>query len=164
MNLVEIGYFSKTHGIKGQLHLKYQIEFDEDTLNAVFIDSTTGKAPYFIEELQYTNSSYIVKLEEINTIEEAKKLVGKKTYIDEVFVIVNETETNWIGYELIDTKLGVIGIINSVSDNGAQLIVTINYKEKEMLLPLVEELIDKIDETNKKIYYKAPDGLIELYL
>ncbi len=164
MNLIEIGYFSKTHGLKGQLHFNSQIEFDEDALNVIFIDSTTGKAPYFIEKLQFANKLYIVKLEDIDAIEEAKKLVGKKIYIDKAFVITNETETNWLEYELIDVKHGVIGIINSVNNNGAQLIVSINYKEKEMLLPLVDELIDKIDTINKKIYYKSPDGLIELYL
>jgi 16S rRNA processing protein RimM len=38
------------------------------------------------------------------------------------------------------------------------------YKNKEIILPLVNDFIEKIDETDRKIYYNAPEGLIDVYL
>jgi 16S rRNA processing protein RimM len=38
------------------------------------------------------------------------------------------------------------------------------YKEKEIILPLVEDFIEKIDENEKKLFFNAPEGLIDVYL
>lgn len=163
MNFTELGYFSKTHGIKGQLNLKCLVDLDLDNFNAVFLDSSTGKAPYFVEEWQETPNGLLVKLEELNTIEAAKKLVGKKVYVDETIIIESNELTDWVGFELIDKQYGSLGLIKSVSDNGAQIIVELFYKNKQLLLPLVEEFITNIDEENKIIHYTSPEGLIDLY-
>lgn len=163
MNFTELGYFSKTHGIKGQLNLKCLVELDLDNFNAVFLDSSTGKAPYFVEEWQETPNGLLVKLEEINSIEVAKKLVGKKVYVDEKLVIQNNELVDWVGFELVDNIKGSLGLIKTVSDNGAQIIIGLNYNNKELLLPLVEEFITKVDEEKKIIFFNSPEGLIDLY-
>lgn len=163
MNFTELGYFSKTHGIKGQLNLKCLVELDLDNFNAVFLDSSTGKAPYFVEEWQETPNGLLVKLEEVNSIEVAKKLVGKKVYVDEKLVIQNNELFDWVGFELVDNMRGSLGLIKTVSDNGAQIIIGLNYNNKELLLPLVEEFITRVDEEKKIIFFNSPEGLIDLY-
>ena len=45
-----------------------------------------------------------------------------------------------------------------------QDLVSLQYNGKEVILPIVPEFIEKIDEAAKLIYYKAPEGLIEIYL
>lgn len=164
MDLSPIGYFSKTHGVKGHLILKEEASFITEGLKALFMESATGKAPYFISEMRETNTGTIVKLEDVDAVEKAKTLLGKPVFIDSKFVEEEEEGSDWVGFELIDNKLGVLGPIKAVSTNGSQELVSVEYKGREVILPLVEEFIEKIDEELKKIWVTAPDGLIDLYL
>jgi len=164
MDLTQIGYFSKTHGVKGHLILKAEKDFFVDELKAVFIESSTGKAPYFISELKETNGGIIIALEEITAVEKAKTLLGKAVYIDSNLLDEDEDEFDWMGFELIDKIHGSIGAVTGMSDNGRQVLLSVQYKEKEVLLPLVEEFIEKVDEEGRKLYFNAPEGLIDLYI
>jgi 16S rRNA processing protein RimM len=164
MDVLPIGYFSKTHGVKGQLILRKETDFVSEKVQALFIEVSGAKAPYFIGELKETNTGFILNLEEIDSVEKARLLIGKKVFIDSRLVLKDETEADWIGFELIDTHFGSLGKIEHVSDNGQQLLVTIYYKNKEVILPLVDAFIEKIDEDVKKIFFNAPEGLIALYL
>lgn len=164
MELTQIGYFSKTHGVKGQLILKVERDFFVEELKALFVESATGKAPFFITEVKETNTGLVIGLEEITAVEKARSLLGKAVFIDSSLIDVQEEEFDWIGYELIDKQHGAIGTIGAVSDNGQQVLLSVQYKGKEVLLPLVEDFVEKIDEEAKKLYFNAPEGLIDLYL
>jgi 16S rRNA processing protein RimM len=164
MELGEIGYFSKTHGIKGQLILKCDRDFYFEEAKALFIERSGSKAPYFVSEIKETNDSLIVLLEEVNSVEQAKLLVGKKVFADASLFDEEDKQDNWIGYELVDEERGSLGKIIEVSDNGAQLLVSVLYKEKEVILPLTDDFIESIDDSAKIIKFKAPVGLIDIYL
>ncbi|MGA9588941.1 MAG: 16S rRNA processing protein RimM, partial [Salegentibacter sp.] len=36
--------------------------------------------------------------------------------------------------------------------------------DKQILIPMNDEFIQKIDKTNKTIYLNTPEGLVDLYL
>lgn len=164
MDLSVIGYFSKTHGVKGQLIIKADKDFITEDVKAIFIETSTGLAPYFVKALSPNNSGYIIELEDINAIEKAKLLIGKQVFISTELIEETEEDFNWLGFEVIDNKHGVLGTVFNVSDNGHQELLSIMYKEKEIILPLVEDFIEKIDENEKKLFFNAPEGLIDVYL
>lgn len=164
MELLPIGYFSKTHGVKGQLILKAEKGFLVEDVKAVFIEMAGAKAPYFITEIKESNNGIIVGLEELTAVEKARTLIGRQVFIDAALVEEEEDEENWVGFELIDKHFGLLGKIKEVTDNGVQTLVSLIYKEKEIILPMVEEFIEKIDEEGKQILYNAPEGLINVYL
>lgn len=164
MNIKEIGYFSKTHGVKGHLILKTEFELFIDEIKAFFIEASGGKAPYFVSEIRESNNGIIVLLETVDVIEKAKLLLRKKVFIDAAFVAEQEEEDDWVGFELIDAHFGSLGNILEVTDTGTQILVSIRYKEKEIILPLADDFIESIDQSAKKIKFKAPEGLIDLYL
>ncbi|MEO6303707.1 MAG: ribosome maturation factor RimM [Bacteroidia bacterium] len=164
MEISPIGYFSKTHGVKGQLIVKADKDFFIEDVKAVFIETSTGKAPHFIKNFSENNNGFIIELEDIDTVEKARQLIGKQIYINNDLIDEQEPEFDWLGYEVIDKQYGSLGIIKSVSDNGQQVLVTVTYKEKEVILPLVDNFIEKLDETEKKLFFNAPEGLIDVYL
>jgi 16S rRNA processing protein RimM len=163
MDLAEVGYFSKTHGVKGQLILKCKVDFYYEELKALFIETATGKAPYFVSEIKPNKDGFIVGLEDIISLEKASALTRKSVFINQDLIIENE-ETDWNDFELIDANHGSLGKVLETVDNGTQVLITLNYKNTEILLPLVEELIERVDEDAKKIYYNSPIGLVEMYL
>ena len=81
MNTEEIGYISKTHGLKGHviLRLNEYININEEAIKSIFIEINGSQVPYFIEEFRPNNTGYIIKLETIDTVDTSKKLVGKKS-------------------------------------------------------------------------------------
>lgn len=164
MELDAIGYFTKTHGVKGHLILRNEKDFELEGLQAVFLDSPTGKAPYFIQELKDAAQGLILKLEEVDAVEVAKKFIGKTVYIETRFIIENEAESNYLDYQIIEKRLGPLGKVLGTSDNGQQELLSVKYLNKEIILPLAEEFIEKIDDDAKIIWYTAPEGLIEIYL
>ena len=164
MNLVHFGYFGKTQGLKGQLVLKTELNFFADDLKVLFVEMAGEKAPYFVANLKETNLGILVTLEDVDVIEKARALVGKQLFIDEVLLDKSEAEMDWTGFELIDKHYGPLGIISGVTDNGQQVLLNVDHKGKEVILPLVEDFIEKIDEAQKKIYFNAPEGLIDVYL
>ena len=158
----EVGYFSKTHGLKGQLQLNITADFDIENCKVLIIVTTAGESPQFISDFRGTKNGFIISLDELDTIEKAKPYVGKKVLVDESFIL--EADESYVGYKLVDEKHGDLGNILEVEDTGANLILHVNFKGKQVLLPFTEELVTKTDDSTKTIYYKAPEGLIDMYL
>ena len=58
----------------------------------------------------------------------------------------------------------ILGEISAVNDHGPQAIFIILFEGKEILIPVTDEIIKKIDRKNKTIKVETPEGLIEIYL
>ncbi len=59
---------------------------------------------------------------------------------------------------------GKVGTIVSINDSTAQALFEVENNGKEILIPMNDEFIDKIDRKAKTIFVKTPEGLIDLYL
>ncbi|MNR17407.1 Ribosome maturation factor RimM [compost metagenome] len=81
------------------------------------------------------------------------KLSGNKFYFHEV-----------IGFEIEDQRLGVFGKIVAVNDTTAQPLFEVLNGEVEMLIPMIDHFLVKIDRENKKVIMNLPEGLVEMYL
>ena len=167
MNTEEIGYISKTHGLKGHviLRLNEYTQIDED-IKSVFLDHNGSQVPYFIEECRPNNMGYILKLETIDTVDTSKKLIGKKAFALTDFIIEDEESLNeFIGYAIIDTRLGNIGNISEVDEKTDNVIIKVIHPSGvEIILPFNDDFIVEIDDDLKTIEFNAPEGLVEMYL
>jgi len=59
---------------------------------------------------------------------------------------------------------GEIGVLENVLDLPQQALFQILHHDKEVLIPVVEEVIMQVDRARRTIYIRAPEGLIDLYL
>ena len=64
----------------------------------------------------------------------------------------------------MDKVHGDIGVIESVNDNASQDLFEVKKGDKELFIPINDDIITKVDRDNKTIHVKAPEGLVELYL
>ncbi len=161
---VEIGYFSKTHGVKGQLLLKLSVDINEKEVHAVFVDQHGSRAPLFVSSAAQTPQGLLLMLEDITSVEQARTLLNKKVYAESRIIIEEEETADLEGYELQDKHFGSLGKVLSVVDNGAQDLLVLNFKDREVMLPLVDAFIESIDDDNKIVKYNAPEGLLEIFL
>lgn len=168
METREIGYISKTHGLKGHviLRLNDYIGIDEETMKSVFIELTGSQVPYFVAECRPNNTGYILKLENMDSVDTSKKLIGKKVFALEDFILEDEESLNeFVGYAIIDTQLGNIGNISEVDEKTDNVIIKVIHPTgAEIILPFNDDFIIEIDDDNKTIEFEAPEGLINMYL
>lgn len=168
MNTLEIGYISKTHGLKGHvvLRVKTDIIIDTEQIASVFLDINGSQVPYFIEEIKNFNQGYLIKFETIDSVELSKKLIGKTAYALENFILEDEESLAYfIGYVVIDSKHGNIGTIVDIDDKTENVVITVAHPSgAEIILPFNDELLNEIDDDLKTVNLNAPDGLIDLYL
>ncbi len=162
MNLKPIGYFSKPHGLKGHLILFTHFDFKKKP-DVIFIEQGGSQAPYFIEELKPFTNGFLVKLETINDINAANTLKNKEILAEDKFLIA-EKDFEFLNFTLIDEVKGEVGQIQGLEGNAANPLLRVVSAEKEILLPFSEAFIIKVLKAKKQLFYKAPEGLIDMYL
>jgi len=70
-----------------------------------------------------------------------------------------------IGFNVNDKNHGNIGVVESVLEFPGQNIIQIRDSNKnEILVPMRNEFILKIDRENKCLEVNTPEGLIDVYL
>ncbi len=167
-NLVEIGKTGKPHGVKGELRLRIEGAYLEDALKAsvIFIETKGQQLPYFVEQLKIGNAA-IVKLEDITRKEDAMLLANATLFLRDEDVSIKVIDADLVfaylkGYQLEDIAIGVIGTIKTIEEYPQQEMAIVDYKEKEVLIPLHEALIQQIDKAKKVLLMELPEGLLEL--
>lgn len=167
-----IGYIKKTFGYKGELLFKIEnADFPEnfENLESVFFETENQLVPFFIIESSYRDdSSVIVKIEDINDSTKAQKYCGCQLFltdkIAETLFDKNKLEFIVANFEIIDNKFGNLGKPEEIIKMPQQLLLRMKVKGHEVLIPLVEQIITKIDKKKKQIFIESPEGLIDNYL
>jgi 16S rRNA processing protein RimM len=125
-----------------------------------------SQIPHFVASAKAASSEeYIVQIEDIDTVEAAKKLVGKQVYVKED--VLKEVSTNspllWIGFNMVDKTKGGLGQIADVVQAGPQWLATLVIDGKEVLIPLVDDILIEVNMRNKYVRVDLPEGLLEVY-
>lgn len=166
-----LGKITKKYSFKGELIISLDTDEPEiyKNLKSVFININGRLIPYFIEKSKSQKKSTLrLKFEDINSEEEALSIINKEVYLP----LENLPELKGkkfyyheiIGYNVVDTNHGNIGLIIKVEDKTSQSIFVIKNNGKEILIPVNDNIIQMINRKNKTIHITAPNGLIELYL
>lgn len=169
-NCFFFGKVIRTHGYKGGL--KVYLEVDEPLeykeLDIVFVELKKKLVPFFIESLHLENNKANMKLEDVDTIEQAERFVHANIYLPlELLPSLKGNKFYYHevkGYKVKDEKFGEIGTITKVIELPNNPLFSIDHDGKEILIPVADDIIRKLDRRTKMIHIKAPDGLIELYL
>jgi 16S rRNA processing protein RimM len=66
-----------------------------------------------------------------------------------------------VGYTIVNAGVE-IGVISEIEEYPQQEMATINYNKKDILIPLNEQFIIKLDNKKKVIEMELPEGLLEL--
>lgn len=165
----QLGKITKPFGYKGQMVFFLDVDTPEDyeNLDSVFVEVKGALVPYFIKELNLNGNKAIVTFEDL-TPAEAQALTGCKLFLP--LDLLPKLDGNRfyyhevIGWRVIDAEKGDIGTIASVIDYPAQALFQIMKNGKEILIPIIDEVIKRVDREEKKIHIEAPNGLIDLYL
>ncbi len=166
----KIGKFVATHGLKGELVLKHELgkKTSLKGLQTIFIEERKNSfLPWFIESTRIKNKQEVfLKLEGVTTREDAIKLAQKEVWLTETDLkkfAAKSSPVNLLGYTIINEK-NPLGEIIEVIEQSHQMLCRIEINKKEVLIPLNEDTLQKIDHKKKQVIVELPDGLLEIYL
>jgi 16S rRNA processing protein RimM len=167
----QLGYIAKLHGFKGEVSLFLDVTEPERyaSLDAFYIDINDQLIPFFIERIKLKSKGFAaIKLEGVDTEDYARELLRKSVYLpSEILEDLDDKhfyDHEVIGFTVEDVNHGNIGKIQDVIDLSANPLLQIVEGDREILVPLLPGLVQKVDRKNKSLLIEAPEGLIGLYL
>ena len=156
-----------THGIRGEVRCQYfcdsaefLCEFDE-----LYLDKN-GEKPVEITRAYPHKNVVIMKIDGIDTVEDAQKLIGKTLYMNRDDVELDEDVyfiQDIIGLTVKDIDSGeVYGKISEVYQNGATDVYSIKKENgTELMFPYIDEVVKKIDIEAGEMLIKPLEGLFD---
>ena len=163
---VTVGRLGKVHGLDGFLRMQLEKPFLEDIAQAgvLFAGHPKMPVPYFIAEIK-GGSALLVRFEDIHSREEASLLSGQVVYLrqSEVSATKNVDRDNPYmnvkGAQLIDVHLGTVGPIVDVQEYPQQIMAIVQYQDSEVMVPLNDQFVLRIDSARQEVHTDLPDGL-----
>ena len=166
-----LGKIVSKYSFKGELLIKLDTDEPDlyDNLDAIFIDLRGNLVPFFAESSQLHKSNLLrIKFEDVDTEEDANALIKTDLYLPLDLLPKLEGDKFYfhevIGFNITDSNYGDVGILKGINDSTAQALFEIDKDGIEILIPMNDEFIVKVDRKNKTIEVKTPEGLIDLYL
>ena len=164
-----LGTVVAKYSFKGEVLIKVDTDDPPEylSLGSFLLEHPTGLIPYFTTAVKLHKTQLLrVSIEGINSEQEADGLIGKSVYLPlDQLPSLNDDQFYYheiIGFEIVDPKKGSVGTIVNVYDNSSQVLLAVNYLNKRVLIPLVDELIRKIDKEKKQLHLSIPNGLLTL--
>lgn len=164
-----LGKIAKKYSFKGEVVLKLDTDQPEiyENLEAILVDFGKTLVPYFIEKSLFQKGNQLrVQFEDVYTEQDADTLLKKDAYLP-LHLLPKLKGAKFYyheitGFILEDVNFGVIGPIDSINDTSSQPLFVVKTESDEILIPMVDDFIEKIDRQNKKVIVRTPEGLIDM--
>ena len=167
MEYIEIGQIVNTNGLKGVVKVN---PFTDDIskfedLKYVYIQLKNELKKVKIEQVRYNKNQVLLKLEGIDSIEEAEKYrnfylkTEKESQEDlgeDTYYIVD-----LIGLDVYSDKNEYLGKIEDVFPTGSNDVYVVKDNlGKKILIPAIADVVKEVDLKNKKMIINLIPGLI----
>lgn len=167
MEYIEIGQIVNTNGLKGVVKVN---PFTDDIskfedLKYVYIQLKNELKKVKIEQVRYNKNQVLLKLEGIDSIEEAEKYrnfylktekESKEDLGEDTYYIVD-----LIGLDVYSDKNEYLGKIEDVFPTGSNDVYVVKDNlGKQILIPAIADVVKEVDLKNKKMTINLIPGLI----
>ena len=165
---LEVGQIVNTVGLKGVIKITPFTDDIKrfDRLKTIYIVKKEEILKYTIQEVRYNKNLVFLKLDGIDTIEEAEQYKGcfiKIKREDAVKLPKNRYFiADLIGLEVVNENQEYIGQLEDIFPTGSNDVYVVRQKNgKQLLLPAIQSVIKKIDLDLKKIEVNIVEGLMK---
>ncbi len=164
---LEIGQIVNTFGIKGMVKIKpFTDDINRfDRLKKIYISNKNEKKEYQIQEVKYHKNMVLMKLEGVDTPEQADLLRQSYLLVDRadeepleegVYYIVD-----LLGLEVYTDDNKLLGKVEDIFNTGSNDIYVVKDEMgKQILLPGIPEVLKNVDLEKGRITVHLIPGLI----
>ena len=165
--MVSIGKVVKSKGKRGELKLRlYSEHYLKPFFPKVYLHKKGSLEEFEVETLRPYKDGYLIKLKEIDTLDQAWELVGQDILVPEEFLRPLEEDNYYlfqlIGSSVISIKKKKVGTVKDILFVENNELLVVGKGKTEILIPFTKSICIKIDLANKEILINPPDGLLEL--
>ena len=165
-SLLEVVQIVNTYGIKGFVKVVPLVDNNNQfkSFKKLYIQDKKNLKELHIEEVKFSKNLVLLKFKGIDTIEQAEEyrniyLQAKRNDIKlekGAYFIVD-----LIGLEVYTEEGEFLGILKEVLQPGANDVYVVEDEtKKEILLPVIPDVVKKIDIEDNKVIVKLLEGLI----
>ncbi|HWQ51592.1 MAG TPA: ribosome maturation factor RimM [Terriglobales bacterium] len=166
MELIETGKIVSTHGVAGEVRAEAWADSLEALLDfdAFYLE---GGQQFAVERSRVHRGAVNIKFAEIDSIDEAMRLIGRVIYVDRASLHLPEGTylvRDLLGMSAVDADTGeVYGRISQVQSTGANDVYHIEAPDGRLLLvPAIPDVVVAIDLANKLLKIRPLKGLFDL--
>ena len=168
MDWIPVGKVTKVHGLKGELKLYSSIEdiwgADLKQIRLSCDDPVQNFTEYHIQSVR-GKSPLIIKFKEIDSLESAEGLAGNTLYIlRDHFPDLPDDEYYWFqieGLRVYDQDGHYYGNIEEIIRTGSNDVYVVRDDKRELLLPMIDSVVKKIDLKAGELIFHPVEGLLE---
>ena len=164
-NYQPIAKISSLYGLHGAVKLTPLSRYFEDYINYKHFmmgSSRSDLEEIILDEIMGFGKKRIFKFNGFNSVNDAKnikgKIIYKKVSKDEKINLISEDILGWDIIDSLGEKVGTLINIMWLPNNDVYII---KNGDKEYLIPVIEEIIKKVDYDKKEININLIDGLID---
>jgi 16S rRNA processing protein RimM len=165
-----LGRVLKTHGRQGELIISCEQGFPVNfkKMESLFIEINEQVVPFFLEHvIEKTPTTAIIKLEDVDNLEEAGGLTGLTWFLP---VGAMEQEESGApvslrqleGYRVIDQQDQEIGVVEGYQEIPSNPLLEVRRGDDLVHIPVNGETLYYIDQEKKVIKNEIPEGLLDL--
>ncbi len=165
----QLGNITKPHGLHGEVQVFLDVDIPEayQNLESVFVLNGQKLVPFFIDTISIQPTKVIVKFEDVDSRESAEEICGKALYLPLSFLPELDEDQYYyheiIGFNIIEAS-ETLGEVENIYNFPNQDLIATTVQNNEVLIPIQDDIVTKVDKHKKEIYVQLPDGLLDVYL
>ena len=163
---IPIGSFVKHHGLKGELKVFLYNEDSETLVSGlnIWIKDKKDFVSYVLEFIRGSKNKLLIKIKDLNSRENSAFLIKKEFFVarydlpdlEEGFYI-----NDIIGFNVQDEKDKEYGFLKDVLVIAGREILLVEYLNKEIMIPNVEEFVKLFDFENRNVIINKIEQFID---
>ncbi len=163
---IEAGKITGTHGIRGEMRMECWCDSPEfmSAFKTLYL-SSDGSEKWTKVACKPHKNIAIVKVPDIDTVEQAERFRGKVVYISRKDAKLPEGKyfvQDLLGCEVFDYDNGILyGQISDVSKTGANDVWHISNQRGEYLIPVIDEVVVSVDVESQKMLIRPMKGIFD---
>jgi 16S rRNA processing protein RimM len=162
-----LGRIAKVYGFEGAVTVKLEKAFIENIpdTESVFLEIEGKPVPFFIEWSEYSGGDTIkIKFLWYDTASRVSEFKGCRILLEGDADSEFSDDLNiFRDFKILLSDKTAVGRIVEIFDNpGNPLLKVVNENKREILIPLHQDFILKVDRKNKIIIMNLPEGLLDL--
>lgn len=159
----QVGYVIKRHGLKGDVKILLIESALPKKLESIFVQIDNRLVPFFIEQISVLQDIAVVKLEDVDSPEQADRLGKCAVYLPKSLKPKSDKleTTDLIGFSVYADSEN-LGTITSINNHALNPLLVVTHQGKEILIPISDYFIKEIDQSDRKVMVELPNGFMDI--
>ena len=169
MDLLEVGKIVNTHGLRDEVKVVPWTDYPEvfEDIDFVYVKKKSEYERLDVKGIKYQKNNLIVRFSQITDINMAEKYKNQVIYAErEILGELPEGVyyiADLIGLDIVTEDGEKIGTVSDVFNTGSNDIYEVKREgKKNLLLPVIDDVVLNIDVDGGKITVRMMDGLEDL--